>query len=159
MARLGWVWGFEVDNNPMDFLISDAAVVILLVLVVLEVLMTRVTALIGVERILRLPLSLVAGALVMSAALAGEFPGAAHFAGIPVGVALALVANYVLRGLIMIGEGRDPGPALDISVLMLSILLLLLPPLGYVLTLVVVYLAFRVRRLKRLKYKGLRVLA
>ena len=85
---------------------------------------------------LRLPLAVVAGALVLSAAIAGEFPGAAHFVGIPAGVALALVGNYVSAGLVMIGEGRDPGPALDISVLFLSVLMMLLPPAGYVLALV-----------------------
>ncbi len=159
MARMGWVWGFQVEDNPMDFMISDFAVVVLLALIVLEVSMTRVRALISVERTLRLPFALASGALVMTAAIAGEFPGAAHFAGIVAGAAFALVGNYVYRGLIMIGEGRDPGPALDISVLFLSILVMPLPPAGFVVALAVVYLAGRVRRLKRLKYKGLRVLA
>ena len=108
MARMGWVWGFRADG--MAFMISDAAVVILLVLVVIEIMMTRVRALVSIERVLRLPLAVAAGALVMSATMAGEFPGAVHFIGIPVGAALALAGNYVQQGLVMIGEGRDPGP-------------------------------------------------
>lgn len=159
MARMGWVWGFQVEDNPMDFIISDLAAVVLLVLVALEVLMTRIKALVLVEKALRLPLSIAAGALVASAAMAGEFPGAAHFAGIATGSVLALLGSYVLRGLVMIGEGRDPGPALDISILILSVLMMLVPPAGYVFVLLLMYLAFRVRRLRKLKYKGLRVLA
>jgi hypothetical protein len=159
MARLGWVWGFPVNDNPMDFMISGAALVILLALVFLQVLMTRVQALAAVERNTRLPVAVAAAALIMSAALAGVYPGAAHFVGVPVGAALAFAGVYVHRGLIMIGEGRDPGPALDITVLFLSALMMLVPPTGYLLTLVIFYLAVRVRRLKRLKYKGLRVLA
>lgn len=159
MARMGWVWGFQVDDNPMDFILSDIAAIVLLVLVVLEVLMTRVTALVSVEKVLRLPLSVAAGALIASAAMAGEFPGVAHFAGIFFGAVLALLGSYVLRGLVMIGEGRDPGPALDISILILSILMMLVPPAGFVFVLLLLYLAVRVRRLRKLKYKGLRVLA
>lgn len=159
MARMGWVWGFQVDDNPMDFIISDLAAVVLLVLVVLEVLMTRVKALVPVEKALRLPLSVAAGALIASAAMAGEFPGAAHFAGIAIGAVMALLGSYVLRGLVMIGEGRDPGPALDISILILSVLMMLVPPAGYVLAVLLIFLAVRIRRLRRLKYKGLRVLA
>jgi hypothetical protein len=159
MARMGWAWGFIVDDNPMDFIISDVAAIVLLILVVLEVLMTRVMALISFEKVLRLPLSVAAGALVASAAMAGEFPGAAHFAGIAIGAIMALIGAYVLRGLAMLGEGRDPGPALDISILILSVLMMLVPPAGYILALLFVYLAARVRRLRKLKYKGLRVLA
>lgn len=157
MARMGWVWGFRADG--MAFMVSDAAVVILLVLVVIEIMMTRVRALVSIERVLRLPLAVAAGALVMSATMAGEFPGAVHFIGIPVGLALALAGNYVQQGLVVIGEGRDPGPALDITVLFLSVLMMLLPPVGYLFVFTLIYLAFRVRRLKKLKYKGLRVLA
>ncbi len=159
MAHLGWVWGFQVEDNPMDFIISNAAAIVLLVLVLLEVLMTRIPALMRFERSLHLPLGLVSGALIATAAIAGEYPGAIHFIGILIGAVLALVGGYVHNGLVMIGEGRDPGPAMDISVLVLSIMMMLVPPAGYVLTIVVLYLAARVRRLKKLKYKGLRVLA
>jgi len=159
MARMGWVWGFQVDDNPMDFIISDVAALALLVLVALEVLMTRVKALVSVEQALRLPFSVAAGALMASAAMAGEFPGVAHFAGIVFGAALALLGSYVLRGLMIIGEGHDPGPALDISILILSVLMMLVPPAGFVFVLLLLYLAARVRRLRKLKYKGLRVLA
>jgi hypothetical protein len=95
----------------------------------------------------------------MAGAMAGEFPGAAHYAGAAAGVVLAMVGMYVYRGIIMVGEGRDPGPALDIALVFLSALVMILPPAGYVLTLGVFFLAYRVRRLQRLKYKGLRVLA
>jgi len=159
MARMGWVWGFSVDDNPMDFIISDAAAIVLLVLVVLEVIMTRVKSLLFIEKALRMPLSVAAGALIASAAMAGEFPGAAHFAGIAFGAVMALLGSYVLRGLVMVGEGRDPGPALDISVLTLSVLMMLVPPAGFVIVLLLLYLATRIRRLRKLKYKGLRVLA
>ena len=159
MARLGWVWGFPVADNPMDFMISDIALAALAALVVFQTMATHIQALFNIERLIRMPLSVVSAALIMSAALAGTFPGIGHFAGIPVGVALALIGFYVYRGLIMVGEGRDPGPALDMSVLFLSVLMMLVPPAGYLVLIVVFYLAGRVRRLKKLKYKGLRVLA
>ncbi len=159
MARLGWVWGFKVDDNPMDFMISSIAVGGLLALIALEIVMTRVKALAAFERNLQLPLSAGAGALLMSAAMAGTYPGLVHFVGIPAGVALAMAGIYDRRGMAMVGEGRDPGPALDFSVVVLSILMMAVPPAGYLMVLITLYLASRVRRLRRLKYKGLRVLA
>ncbi|MHB9053303.1 MAG: DUF4126 family protein [Thermoleophilia bacterium] len=159
MARLGWVWGFQVDDNPLDFMISNAALAVVLALIVLDILMTRVKALIGIGRNLQLGLSVAVGALLMSAAIAGAWPGAVHFVGIPVGAALALAGTYDRRGIVMVGEGRDPGPALDFSVVILSIMMMLVPPAGYLLAVIVLFLASRVRRLRRLKYKGLRVLA
>ena len=159
MGRLGLNWGFQVDDNPMDFMISYAAAGVLVALIVLEILMTRVSSLVRIDQRLQLPFSVVGGALVMSAAMAGTYQGLAHFIGIPAGAALALCGVYVRRGMAMVGEGRDPGPALDLSVLMFSILTMLVPPLGYVMVLITLYLASRVRRLRRMKYKGLRVLA
>lgn len=159
MARLGWVWGFEVEDTPFDFLQSNAAIAVLLALVVMEVIFTRVGSLAAVEKSLRLPLEAAAGAVLFSAAMAGEFPEWQHFLGIPAGLTLAMLGLYVYRGMLLVGEGRDPGPALDISVLFLSAIMMLLPPAGYALGLATVWLAFRVRRLKKMKFKGLRVLA
>lgn len=159
MARLGWVWGFQVDDNPLDFMISNAALAVVVALIVLEVLMTRVKSLIVIGQNLQMVLSVAVGALLMSAAIAGTWSGAVHFVGIPIGAALALAGLYDRRGMAMVGEGRDPGPALDFSVVILSILMMLVPPAGYLVVLVVLYLATRVRRMRRLKYKGLRVLA
>ncbi|MCL4473836.1 MAG: DUF4126 family protein [Actinobacteria bacterium] len=159
MARLGWVWGFQVDDNPLDFMISNAALVVVLALIVLDILMTRVKALTVIGKNLQLALSVAVGALLMSAAIAGTWPGAVHFVGIPIGAALALAGVYDRRGMVMVGEGRDPGPALDASVLIISILMMLVPPAGYLVVLLTLFLATRVRRMRRLKYKGLRVLA
>lgn len=159
MARMGWVWGFKVQDTPFDFFQSDAVIVALLALVVLEVLFTRAGPLQKLERSGRLPVAGAAGALLCPAALAGELPGALHFLGIPLGLTLALLGFYVYRGLMLVGEGRDPGPALDVTVLFFSVMIMLLPPAGYVIALVTIWLAARVRRLKKMKYKGLRVLA
>lgn len=159
MARLGWAWGFQVQDTPFDFLQSNAAIAVLLLLAVLEVILTRAGSLASVERTLRRPLAAAAGALLFAAALAGEFPDWQHFLGIPAGLGIAFLGFYVYRGMMLVGEGRDPGPALDISVLVLSVLMMLLPPAGYAFGLVIIWLAIRVRRLKKMKYKGLRVLA
>lgn len=159
MARMGWAWGFKVEDTPFNFLMSNVAIAILLVLVVVEVIITRITSLSAIERTLRLPLAAAAGALLFSASLSGEFPEWQHFLGIPAGLTAALLGFYVYRGLIHMGEGSDPGPALDISVIALSIITMLLPPAGYLLGIITVWLALRVRRLKKMKYKGLRVLA
>jgi len=59
----------------------------------------------------------------------------------------------------MAGDGTDRGPALDFSVLALSTAMMLVPPAGYLFGVVAVWLAARVRRLRKMKYKGLRVLA
>jgi hypothetical protein len=159
MARMGWVWGFEVQGTSFDFLQSNVAIVILAALVVVEVLFTRIGDLAVIERALRMPFAAAAGALLFSAALAGELSGWQHFLGIPLGLLAALLGFYVYRGLTLVGEGRDPGPALDISALVLSVLMMLVPPAGYVFALANLWLAVRVRRLKKMKYKGLRVLA
>jgi hypothetical protein len=158
MARLGWAWGFTVQDTPFEFLQSSAAILVLLGLVLVEVLLTRVAGLAQAERFLRLPLGILSGALVFSAALSGEL-GWEYALGIPGGIALALLGFYVYRGITLLGEGRDPGPALDLLVVLLSAVMMLLPPAGFVLAAILVWLALRVRRLKRMKYKGLRVLA
>ncbi|MBE0428630.1 MAG: DUF4126 family protein [Thermoleophilia bacterium] len=160
MSRLGWSWGIQVEGTSFDFLTSNLVIVILLALVVLEVLLTRVGSLVTLERMLRLPLAAAAGALLFTAALAGESAGSVlHFLGIPLGLGLAWLGYYVYRGLMHVGEGRDPGPALDLSVVVLSVLMMLLPPAGFFFGALTAWLALRVRKLKRMKYKGLRVLA
>lgn len=159
MSRAGWVWGFKVQGTQFGFLQSNAAIAILLALVVLEVIFTRVDALAGLEKTLRLPLAVLSGALLFAAAISGEFPGAVHFLGIPAGIVMALLGFYSYRGLMQVGEGRDPGPALDLSALLLSAVMMLLPPAGYLVGLATVWMAIKVRRLRKMKYKGLRVLA
>ncbi|MFA5801100.1 MAG: DUF4126 domain-containing protein [Thermoleophilia bacterium] len=162
MARLGWVGllgDFKVQETPLDFLQSDAAIVVLSVLVVLEIILTRVSSLSKAERTLRLPLATAAGALVFSAALSGPVEGLGHFAAVPAGALMVLIGIYVHGGLVTVGEGRDPGPALDFGVLVLAVAVMLLPPAGYVIGIITLWLAMRVRRLKKIKYKGLRVLA
>ncbi|RJQ43618.1 MAG: DUF4126 family protein [Gaiellales bacterium] len=159
MARMDWLPWFGVEESPLDFIFSDVAVVILLLLVVLEVIMTRLTLLMLVERLLRLPFALVSGALLCGAAVAHEAPGWGYIAGIAGGALLAALGYYVHSGIVIAGEGRDPGPALDLAVLVLAATILLLPQAGYAYLLAIFWLSIRVRRLKRLKYKGLRVLA
>ncbi|MHB0866889.1 MAG: DUF4126 family protein [Thermoleophilia bacterium] len=159
MARMDWAWGFKVQDTPFDFLQSDVVIAVLVVLVVVEVLLSRIGPLQKAERSLRLPVAGAAGALLCPAVLSGEISGAAHLLGVPLGLVLALLGFYVYRGLMLVGEGRDPGPALDISVLFLSVVVMLLPPAGLAIALVTIWLAARVRRLKKMKYKGLRVLA
>jgi uncharacterized membrane protein len=159
MARMDWLPWFSVEPSPMDFLFSDLAVLILLALVVLEIVMTRVTMLVLMERLLRLPFAIASGALICSAAVAHEAGDWGYLVALAGGALLAVLGIYVHGGIVIAGEGRDPGPALDLSVILLAVLILLLPQLGYVFVLVMLWLAFRVRKLKRLKYKGLRVLA
>lgn len=160
IARLEWVWGFSVRDNPLDFLQTGTAVLVLLGLVVVEVIFTRVPVLAGVERFLRLPLSVAAGALLLAAAIACEAgENGLYLLGLPFGAVLSLLGVYIHRGLMAAGEGRDPGPALDLSVLAVSVLVMLVPPSGYALLAFALWLAWRVRKLKRVKYKGLRVLA
>lgn len=157
VVRLDWMWWFEITGTPFDFLHSSTAVTVLLVLVIVEVVLTRVSSLAFLERQLRLPASVVSGALLAAAAAAAEVPG--YYAGLAVGALLALLGVYVHRGLLTAGGGKDLGPALDFSILVLSFLVMLVPPAGYLVALFFIYLGLRVRRMRRLKYKGLRVLA
>ena len=162
MARLGWVGllgDFKAQETPMDFLQSDAAIAVLAVLVVLEIIFKRVSSLSKAERTLRLPLAMAAGALVFSALLSGPVESPGYFVGVPAGALMVLIGIYVHGGLVTIDEGRDPGPALDFGVLVLSVLIMLVPAAGCVMGIITLWLAIRVRRLKKIKYKGLRVLA
>ncbi len=159
MARLDWLWGFPVKDTPLDFLLTDTAIVVLLALVVLEVILTRVSSPGPAERGLRLPAAVIAGGLLMAAAVAAVVQEPWCWAGLGIGAALALLGVYVHRGTLQVSEGRDPGPVLDITVLLLSALMMLVPPAGYLFLLFMIWLAYRVRRLKRRKYKGLRILA
>ena len=131
----------------------------MLALVVLEVILTRASFLETVERGLRLPAAVIAGGLLMAAAIAAVVQEPWHWAGLVAGAALPLLGVYVHRGTLQVSEGRDPGPVLDITVLLLAALMMLVPPAGYLLLLFMIWLAYRVRRLKRRKYKGLRILA
>lgn len=163
LAGAGWIWRLDAGDAPFAFLVGWPAVVVLLVVVMIEVMMTRVAGLAVLERRLRLPLALAGGALLMAAAVtmagAGALAWPVWLAALPVGAALAFLGLYVHRGLVMVGEGRDPGPALDFIVLALAVLAAAIPPAGYLLFIAAIWLAWRVRRLKRKKYKGLRVLA
>lgn len=163
MARAGWMWNMATGESPLAFLVNDLAIVILLVVVVIEIALTRVESLAVVERLLRLPLALVAGGLLMAAAAtmpaANALDWPAWLVALPAGAVLALLGLYIHRGLVLVGEGRDPGPALDFVVLVLSVLAVTVPPAGYLYPVVALWLASRVRRLKKKKYKGLRVLA
>ena len=158
-ARLGWIWGFRIEGTPFDFMLSNGAVVVIVALVVFEILLTRLPALIKISTFLRLPIAVIAGALLLAATMSAEISNPARFLGIPGGVLLALLGFYVHQGLVFAGEGADPGPALDSALIVLAILMMVVPPAGYAVVLVAAWLAWRVRRLKRLKYKGLRVLA
>ncbi len=158
-ARLGWVWGFSLQDTPMDFLLSNTAAVVLLVAVVLQIVFTRLPAMARLDLVLRLPLAVAVGALVLAGTLSGITSTSFYLVGLPAGIVLALVGAYVYQGLVMAGRGRDPGPALDVALIVLSALMMPVPPLGYLVLLLGVWLALRVRRLKRMKYKGLRVLA
>ncbi len=158
-ARLGWVWGFSLENTPMDFLLSNAAAVVLLVAVAAQIAITRLPAMARIDLLLRMPLAVLVGALIMAGTLAGVISSSLYLVGLPVGAVLALLGAYVYQGLVMAGGGRDPGPALDVSLIIVSSLTMLAPPAGYLVLLLGVWLALRVRRLKRMKYKGLRVLA
>lgn len=159
MVRLGWLPWFAVEESPMDFLFSQPAVLVLFALVLLEIIMTRVTMLVLFERLLRLPFALASGALLLGATVAHEASDWGYIVAIVAGLALAALGLYVHSGLVIAGEGKDPGPALDLAVLALAALFVLLPPAGFLFLLAMGWLALRVRRLKRLKYKGLRVLA
>ncbi len=159
-ARLGWAWGFKVQGTPMDWFHSVAAVAVLLALIILEIILTRTNrSLARVDTRLQLPLAIIIGALVFVATLSGEFSSNWRWLALAAGVVLALLGTYVHTGLAITGGGKDPGPALDFTVVILSVLMMLVPPAGYLLLLLVLWLALRVRRLKRMKYKGLRVLA
>lgn len=157
-ARLGWVWGFSPQDTPLDFLLSNAAAAVLLVAVVLQIVITRLPAMARIDLILRMPLAVIVGALVMAGAVSGATSASFYLLGLPAGVVLALIGVYVYQGLVLAGGGRDPGPALDGSLIVLSALMMLAPPLGYLIVLLGVWLALRVRRLRKMKYKGLRVL-
>ena len=158
-ARLGWVWGFHAEGTAFDFILSNAAIAVLLALAVAEILLTRLRALAAAAVILRLPIAAVAGAVLLIATVSAETSAPLYYIGLPAGALLAMLGVYVHKGLVMAGEGADPGPALDFSVVVLSCLMMLVPPAGYLLGAVILWLAWRVRKLKRLKYKGLRVLA
>ncbi len=158
-ARLGWVWGFSFQDTPMDFLLSNAAAVVLLLAVALEIFITRLPAMARIDLVLRLPVAVLVGALVTAGALAGATSSSLYLVGLPVGALLALLGVYVYQGLVLTGGGRDPGPALDVALIIVSAVTMLAPPVGYAVLLLGVWLALRVRRLKRMKYKGLRLLA
>ncbi len=161
-SRLGWVWEFKTRVTPVDFMHSNGAIAVLLVLIVLEVAMGALPLVARFGLFLRLPLAVAGGALLMVAPVSGEVDWPVYLAALPAGAVLALVGMYVRQGLTLsagrVGSGASPGPALDFSVLVLSVSMMLLPPAGYPVLLLTLWLALRVRRLRKLKYRGLRVL-
>ncbi len=157
-ARFGWAWGFRTQGTPLNFMQSVGAIAVLIALIALEIAISYLPLLDRLGLFLRLPLAVAAGALLLTAPVSGEVGGPVYLAALPAGAVLALMGMYVRQGLTITAGGSDPGAALDFSVLVLAVPMMLLPPAGYPVFLLVVWLALRVRRLKKMKYKGLRVL-
>ena len=158
-ARLGWAWGFNPGGGDFDFMLSGWAVMGLVVLLVLEILLTRVQSVTRLDSAMRPALAVIIGGLLAATCVSADMTSPAHFAFLAAGAVLGLLGLYVHNGLRMAGEGADPGPALDAAVIVLSALVMLVPPAGYVLLILLLWMGWRVRKLRRLKYKGLRVLA
>lgn len=158
-ARLDIIWSVTTKDTPFDFMQSYAVIGALVLLALIEIVITYTPSLSKIERTIRLPLGIVAGAIVFTALLSGPLASPLYLIGVPAGAAVALLGWYVRGGIMMLGGGRDPGPAMDLLVLILSVAAAALPPAGYLLFAAVVVLALRVRRMKKMKYKGLRVLA
>jgi uncharacterized membrane protein len=149
--------GFEVLENPW-------LIAFLVFLALAEIVGDKIPVLDSALDLIAWPVRIAAGAIVFGAALAQEPPGVLA-AGMVGGGAIAATSNAV-KSLIRPGATVTTGGTLnpfislfeDLTVVIGSAVVLLLPIIGLFMVVFLIFLVYRVRKIKRRKYKGLRIL-
>lgn len=155
---------FDLTGTRFEVLENPWLIAILVFLALAEIVGDKIPVLDSALDLIAWPVRIAAGAIVFGAALAQE-PTGVLAAGMVGGGAIAATSNAV-KSLIRPGATVTTGGTLnpfisffeDLTVVIGSGVVVLLPIIGFFILLFLIFLVYRVRKIRRRKYKGLRIL-
>jgi len=154
----------SLGGTPFGALENLAVILVLFGLALVEIVLDKFALADTVQDVVATPLRVIAGGIAFGACLADRPLLAVVFAMIAGAVIAGVVGGvkgFLRPGVTVVGGGTlNPFISLfeDLTALLGTLLLLLLPFLGVLLLAFLLYLVFRLRRRQQRKYHGLRVL-
>ncbi len=164
ISRYEALGAFNLTGTRFAVLENPWLIAFLVFLALAEIVGDKIPVLDSALDLIAWPVRIAAGAIVFGAALAQESPGVLA-AGMVGGGAIAATSNAVkslIRPAATVTTGGTLNPFIsffeDLTVVIGSAVVLLLPITGLFIVMFLIFLVYRVRKIKRRKYKGLRIL-
>lgn len=155
---------FDLENTRFGVLENPWLIGFLLFLALAEIVGDKIPVLDSALDLVAWPVRVSAGVVVFGAALAQESSGVLA-AGMIAGGAIAGTSNAVkslIRPSATVTTGGTLNPFIsffeDLTVIVGSVVVLLLPIIGLLIVVFLIFLVYRLRKIKQRKYKGLRIL-
>jgi len=164
VSRYEVLGAFDLEGTRFGVLENPWLIGLFLFLALAEIVGDKIPVLDSALDLVAWPVRIAAGVVVFGAALAQE-PSAVLAAGMVAGGAIAGTSNAV-KSLIRPSATATTGGTLnpfislfeDLTVIVGSVVVLLLPIMGLLIVAFLIFLVYRLRTIKRRKYKGLRIL-
>jgi len=164
VSRYDALGAFELEGTRFAVLENPWLIGVLLFLALAEIVGDKIPVLDSALDLVAWPVRIAAGAVVFGAALAQESP-AVIAAGMVGGGAIAATSNAV-KSMIRPGATATTGGALnpfisffeDLTTAVGSVVTILLPLIGFLMVAFLIFLVYRLRKIRQRKYKGLRIL-
>lgn len=164
VSRYEALGAFDLTDTRFEVLENPWLIAFLAFLALAEIVGDKVPVLDSALDLIAWPVRIAAGVIVFGAALAQESPGVLA-AGMVGGGAIAATSTAV-KSMIRPGATVTTGGTLnpfisffeDLTVILGSVIVILVPILGLFIVAFLIFLVYRVRKIKQRKYKGLRIL-
>lgn len=163
-AAIRFVAAPELEGGPLQLVAAPWFVILMFALAVVEIVLNKVAAFRSAAGLALTPVKLLAGGLVLATALS-TYGSAVLAVAAVAGIILAFLAHRARAAVLPPLSGDDAqrtGPYLslleDIAVLVAVAVVLAFPWSGVILVVFASFLVYRVRTLRRRKYRGLRIL-
>jgi uncharacterized membrane protein len=164
ISRYQWFGPIDLHGTPFAFLELTWVIVLFFVLAVIEISADKAAVLDSAQDFVATPLRVLAGAVLFGAAISHE-PALAIVGGMIAGAGIsgaAHMAKGAIRPAATVSTAGTINPFIsvfeDLAAGVGTVLVILFPPLGFLLLLFLVYLIYRVSRRRKRKYRGLRIL-
>jgi uncharacterized membrane protein len=161
-SRLEFQSAPVLSGTWFEFLEKTWVIALLLALAVIELAVDKIFLFSAIKNQIMQPIRIVLGGMTFAAVMAPDGWIAMVVCGV-LGLAIAGLADHVMRST-RPTEGKEKAPIVlvsaytDIVVLIGTLLFVLVPLIGAILTLFLVLVVYRLRRRSRRKHKGLRIL-
>jgi uncharacterized membrane protein len=161
-SRLEFASAPVLEGTPFAFLEKTWVIALFFALAIIEIAVDKMPALARTNDHVMRPIKIVLGGVVFAAVMAPQGWIAMTVCGI-LGLVIAGVSDHAARSL-RPDSSNDPGPAIflsiyeDVAVLIGTLVFVLLPLIGALITLFLVLLVYRIQRRSKRKHKGLRIL-
>jgi uncharacterized membrane protein len=161
-SRLEFASAPVLADTHFAFLEKTWVIVLFFALAVIEIALDKMPSIARVRDAVMRPIHIVLGGVVFAAVMAPSGWISMAVSGV-LGLVIAGLSDSVARSLRPDASG-DPGPAIflsiyeDVSVLIGTLIFVLVPLIGALLTLFLILLVYRVRARRKRKHKGLRIL-